>query len=196
MFTGLIHGTGTVQRFNRTGDSVKLTIRVNDSQILDGYRIGDSLAVDGICLTATNVVADQFDLDVMPATFNKTTMNNWRIGKVVNLERALLVSERFEGHIVSGHVDGVGRLLKRMPLGNAILYQFTFPAELAYGIVAQGSIAINGISLTIQKCTPATFTVSLIPHTADNTNLATVLNGEFVNLETDILSKYVNRIMG
>ncbi|SDB34584.1 riboflavin synthase alpha chain [Streptococcus henryi] len=190
MFTGLIKEQGNITKISKTSQSIKLTIRASND-LLKTYKIGDSMAVNGVCLTCVKKSGNQFTVDIMPETFKRTTFARLKINDRVNLEPAMSQSDRFEGHIVSGHSDGIGKLLHRKPDENAILLTFSYPDCLRGEIVNQGSISINGVSLTVVSADINSFTVSLIPHTAKETNLSSLKIGSEVNLESDILAKYV-----
>ncbi|MCQ2010324.1 riboflavin synthase [Sporolactobacillus sp. STSJ-5] len=195
MFTGLIQTVGKIKRMNKQQHHIKLTVSVEDTDRLNGFKIGDSMAINGVCLTATTVEKDSFSVDVMPATFQKTTFSQMKEGTLVNLERAMSPNDRFEGHIVSGHVDRTTRLIQKMKYENSLKLTFYYPPELQGEIVPQGSIAINGTSLTVDDVKPGTFAVSLIPHSLENTNFDRLVKGDYVNLETDVVGKYVKSLL-
>lgn len=162
---------------------------------LDRVRIGDSIAVNGACLTAVVLDGRRFDVDISPESLSKTTLGGLRIGSRVNLERALRLSDRLDGHLVSGHVDGLGELAERTTLANAIILRFTAPEELTRYMIRKGSIAVDGVSLTINECDDHGFSVSIIPHTAHLTSMGSIGVGDPVNLETDMIGKYVERFL-
>lgn len=193
MFTGLVEEMGAVERLREGTDLCKLSLRAR--QVLEGLRIGDSVAVNGVCLTVTERNSDGFTADVMPETVRRTTLRALRPGDRVNLERALRPSDRLDGHIVQGHVEGVGTIARIRPEGNALVYGITAPVELLPYIVPKGSIAVDGISLTVTEVGPSSFGVSLIPHTAARTTLGFRKPGDRVNLETDILARYLERFL-
>jgi riboflavin synthase len=160
---------------------------------LEGTGLGDSVAVNGACLTVVAIKEKSFQVDISPETLLKTTMGQVRVGDLVNLERALRVGDRLDGHMVSGHIDGIGRVTVRHPGGNAIRFTFEASPALCRYIVEKGSVAVDGISLTVNACTDKTFEVSVIPHTAEVTTLGSTQVGHRVNIETDLIGKYVER---
>ena len=190
MFTGIIEELGTVGAMDRRSDSIRLTIEAK--KVLEGTQLGDSIAVNGICLTVTSLGPSYFTADVMRETMRRTGLADVRNGSQVNLERALQVGSRLGGHIVSGHIDGVGRIISITTDGIAKVIRIGIPDTMAPFIVEKGSIAIDGISLTVAAVTPDSFTVSIIPHTIANTTLLTKREGSIVNLETDMIGKYVH----
>jgi riboflavin synthase len=190
MFTGIIEELGTVGAMDRRSDSIRLTIEAK--KVLEGTQLGDSIAVNGICLTVTSLGPSYFTADVMHETMRRTGLADVRNGSQVNLERALQVGSRLGGHIVSGHIDGVGRIISITTDGIAKVIRIGIPDTMAPFIVEKGSIAIDGISLTVAAVTPDSFTVSIIPHTMANTTLLTKREGSIVNLETDMIGKYVH----
>ncbi|TLS53042.1 riboflavin synthase [Paenibacillus antri] len=194
MFTGLIEEVGTLQHISRQGEALVLTIRA--SKVLEGVRIGDSISVNGVCLTAIRFDAASVAMDVMPETFRKTTLSRLVPGDRVNLERAMLATARFGGHIVQGHVDGTGVIRERGAVDNAVYFTIEphDPSLFRY-IIAKGSIAIDGISLTVVDSAERTFRVSIIPHTLAETVLQHKTPGDDVNLETDIVGKYVEHLL-
>ena len=193
MFTGIIEGLGTLDSIQTSGQAKRFGITADFD--LDGTRIGDSIAVNGACLTAVRIQGRRFDVDVSPETVDKTTFSKARIGDRVNLERALRLSDRLDGHLVSGHVDGLGRLQARETLANAIILTFGVPEELARYMIRKGSVAIDGVSLTINDCDATSFQVSIIPHTAKLTTIDVKVVGDEVNIETDMIGKYVERFV-
>ncbi|MGK0550881.1 riboflavin synthase [Enterococcus faecalis] len=190
MFTGLIIEQGTVKEIHRNRQMIQLAFQTSKS-ILSDYKIGDSMAVNGVCLTAVKVSSTFFKAEIMPETFKRTTFSTIKVGDRVNLERAVLITQRFEGHLVSGHIDTVTRLIKKIEKQNAIVLTFAYPSKYAGEIIPQGSIAINGVSLTVTETTTASFSVGLIPHSKSLTNLGNLDVGHLVNIETDIVGKYV-----
>lgn len=191
MFSGLVSETGTIKHLVVRQKTIVLVVEPASQQFLAGAQVGDSVAIDGTCLTIENFTNNQFTVTLMPQTFNKTTFKNRQMGDLVNLERSLQLGSRLEGHIVTGHVDEVTRVIDRHQNENAIELVFQLPDCLAGQIVSQGSVAINGVSLTVMAVNHNTFSVGLIPHTQAITNLDTLGVGSTVNLETDILGKYV-----
>ena len=194
MFTGLIGSLGTVERLAEGSTSCRLTVRA--PQLLSGVKIGDSIAVNGVCLTVVHLRGDTFTADVMPETVRRTTLHLLQSGDRVNLEKALRPTDGLDGHIVQGHVEGVGTIQQIISEGNARVYRIQAPGELLRYIVEKGSIAVDGISLTVTETDDSGFGVSLIPHTAKMTTLGYKSAGDAVNLETDILARYVEKMLG
>ncbi len=194
MFTGLIAELGTVERLAEGSTSCQLTVRAQ--KILPGVKIGDSIAVNGVCLTVVHLQGNRFTADVMPETVRRTTLRQLQPGDRVNLEKALRPTDGLDGHIVQGHVEGVGTIREIAPEGNALVYHIETPKELLRYIVEKGSVAIDGISLTVTETDDTGFSVSLIPHTAKMTTLGYKSVGDSVNLETDILARYVEKMLG
>lgn len=190
MFTGLIQEKGRISRMVKHQHNIKLTCKASRKLLAD-YKIGDSMAINGVCLTCVAKAGDMFTVDIMPETFRRTIFSTCRIGDLVNLELAMSANARFEGHLVTGHVDGVATLVQKKSDETALVLSFAFSKELEGQIVAQGSIAVNGVSLTVVSVESGQFSVSLIPHTAKETNLASLKKGDKVNIETDILAKYM-----
>ena len=193
MFTGLVAELGTVQRLARQGSSYHLT--VGAKKVLENLKIGDSVAVNGACLTVVRMDDSGFTADVMPETVRLTNIGSLQPGSKVNLERTLRLCDGLDGHIVSGHVEGLGTISEQRPEGIAVVVTIATPPELLKYIIKKGSIAIDGISLTVTEVTDTSFSVSLIPHTAKETTIGFKKVGDSVNLETDILGKYVERML-
>jgi len=193
MFTGIIEGLGTIAAVKSSDQGRQL--RIQADFLMDQTRIGDSIAVNGACLTAVRVSGKRFDVDVSPETLATTTFESAKIGTRVNLERALRLSDRLDGHLVSGHIDGTGTLTHRKTTGNAIFIGFSVPEPLARYMIKKGSIAVDGVSLTINACDVRGFEVCIIPHTAKLTTVGQKKTGEAVNIETDIVGKYVERFL-
>lgn len=193
MFTGLVAELGKVQNLVSQGDSYHLTITA--SKVLIGLKIGDSVAVNGVCLTVVQLDSSSFTADVMPETVRLTNIGRLHNGDRVNLERTLRLCDGLDGHIVSGHVEGLGVIISRQPEGIAVVVEIEASPELLKYVIKKGSIAIDGISLTVTKVTGTSFSVSLIPHTAKETTLGFKDIGDVVNLETDIIGKYVERML-
>ena len=189
MFTGIVEEVGTVRRVGGG------TLSIDAEEILTEVRLGDSIAVNGVCLTVTSFDKNHFEADVMPETVRRTSLAELRRGSLVNLERALTLASRLGGHIVSGHIDGVGTVAGLRQEGNALLLTVAAAPALLRGIVEKGSVALDGISLTVAAVTEETFTVSLIPHTREVTNLRAKRTGSRLNIETDIIGKYVEKLM-
>lgn len=192
MFTGLIQEQGRISRIIKHQQNIKLTCKASRKLLAD-YKIGDSMAINGVCLTCVAKAGDAFTVDVMPETFRRTIFSESRVGDLVNLELAMSANARFEGHLVTGHVDSVARLVTKESDETALVLSFAFPKGLEGQIVGQGSIAVNGVSLTVVSAEKGQFSVSLIPHTAKETNLARLKTGDKVNIETDILAKYMQK---
>ena len=193
MFTGLIEEMGTLRAVRRGAHSSVLS--VGAKEILDDLKVGDSVAVNGVCLTATTVDAGGFTADVMHETLRRSSLSALAPGSPVNLERAMAADGRFGGHIVSGHIDGTGAITAKRRDDNAVWYTVAASPSLLRYIVEKGSIAIDGISLTVAEITERDFSVSVIPHTAAVTILGGKGTGDVVNLETDIIGKYVEKLL-
>lgn len=189
MFTGIIEAVGTVQRITKGKESMELEIK--SAKILEDVHLGDSIAVNGVCLTVTTYTDTNFTVDVMPETVDATSIHSLKIGDKVNLERAMSATGRFGGHFVAGHVDGVGKVLRTTTRGNAVVIDIGISPELAKLCIPRGSITIDGISLTIFKLLPNQVTISVIPHTYKETILHTKKVGDSINIETDLLGKYI-----
>lgn len=194
MFTGLIEEIGTVQSIKIGGSSGRILITAN--KVLSDAKIGDSIAVNGVCLTVVSKQNGSFEADVMAETVRRSSLGELKSGDYVNLERAMPADGRFGGHIVSGHIDGVGTITEIKKEENAIWYTVKAETSLLRYIVEKGSIAIDGISLTVAKVTNEDFCVSIIPHTKAETILQYKQVGAVVNLECDIIGKYVERMLG
>lgn len=189
MFTGIIEEKGMISRIERTARKTRLTIRAEN--ILSDVHLGDSIAVNGICLTVIRYEETTFTVDVMEETWRRTALGNLQPGKTVNLERAMAANGRFGGHLVSGHIDGVGVIREIRQEGNGVWYRISAEKNILDIIVEKGSIAIDGISLTVAKVSPQDFSVSVIPHTLAQTTLQERKTGESVNLENDMIGKYL-----
>jgi len=193
MFTGIIEGLGTIVGIRSNGTAKVLTVAVDFA--LDGTRIGDSIATNGACLTVVTLEGRRFTADVSPETLSRTTFGKARIGERVNLERALRLSDRLDGHLVSGHVDGMARLQTRETAQKAWVLAFSAPPELTRYMINKGSVAVDGVSLTINQCDANGFQVAIIPHTGQVTTLGSKGMGALFNIETDMLGKYVERFL-
>lgn len=193
MFTGIVEEVGTVERIQHGRHSAALTIRAE--KILSDAKIGDSIAVNGICLTVTALPSGRFSADVMHETLNRSSLSQIRSGSHVNLERAMPADGRFGGHIVAGHVDGVGKILSTRRDDTAVWYTIAAEPQILRYIVEKGSITVDGISLTVAQVSESYFAVSVIPHTQGQTILKERGKGDLVNLETDIIGKYVEKLM-
>ncbi|AMA73646.1 MULTISPECIES: riboflavin synthase [Aneurinibacillus] len=193
MFTGIIEEIGTIRRIQRGNRSAVLEIAAE--KVLTDVKLGDSIAVNGICLTVVEFSGRHFTVDVMPETLDRTSLSALGPGSPVNLERALAVGDRLGGHFVSGHVDGTGVIVDKRPYDNAMLFEVRTGEELLWYIIPKGSIAIDGISLTVVDVAGDGFTVSIIPHTLEETILQYKGKGDLVNLECDMLGKYIERFI-
>ena len=194
MFTGIVEETGVIRRLDIKGKSG--TIEIKACKVLEGTKVGDSIAVNGICLTVTSMGSGFFTADVMAETVRRSSLKAASAGDKVNLERAMPADGRFGGHIVSGHIDGTGTIADMRREENAIWIRIKAAPEILDLIVEKGSICIDGISLTVAAVTDSDFSVSVIPHTLDVTILADKKPGDTVNLENDIVGKYVQKLMG
>lgn len=197
MFTGIIEELGSVRSVSHSPEGSRIEIVCR--RVLDGARAGDSTAVNGVCLTLVEISSDSFAADVSHETLSRTTLGTLAVGSSANLERPLTPSTRLGGHIVQGHVDGVGELLDVEPSGDGFVLSFALPENLGRYIVEKGSVAVDGISLTVASVGSNagidTFTVAIIPHTWSATNLCSLAKGTGVNIEVDIIAKYVERMM-
>lgn len=193
MFTGIIEETGKVEAVAKGSNSAVITIAA--VKVLEDTKIGDSIAVNGVCLTVTSISGRKFSADVMAETLRRSSLGSLKHGSMVNLERAMAANGRFGGHIVSGHIDGVGVISSFEKEDNAVWVEIETPAKILRYIVEKGSITIDGISLTVAKHTDSSFAVSVIPHTGEETTLLNRNPGDIVNLENDIVGKYVERLM-
>ena len=193
MFTGIVEEVGIVRQVITGSRSGEIAIQAR--KVLAGTKIGDSIAVNGVCLTVTGLSSDGFTADVMPETLRRSNLGSLRKGSPVDLERAMAADGRFGGHIVSGHIDGTGRIAQMKRDENAVVVTIAAARELLALVVEKGSIAIDGISLTVASVSDTEFSVSIIPHTADETVLLRKAAGDTVNLETDIVGKYVQKLL-
>ncbi len=192
MFTGIVEEKGTVKRISRGQNSC---IEIQADKIFSDIHIGDSIAVNGVCLTVTDFSGNIFTADVMNETFSRSSLGSLRAGSHVNLERAMSANGRFGGHIVSGHIDGTGKIISTRKDDNAVWYKISADKNIIKYIVEKGSVAIDGISLTVAKAERDNFSVSVIPHTSEETILSEKKAGDIVNLENDIIGKYVERFL-
>ena len=189
MFSGIIESVGEVQSLRRLRGDAELTVRSD----FRGLALGESIAVNGACMTVASRRGSTFRVVVSAESLRRTTLGSLRARNHVNLERSLRVSDRLSGHFVFGHVDGTGTLVSVTPEGESALYRFSLPSGMARFLVEKGSIAVDGVSLTVFACRRGSFTVSVIPHTAAVTTLGAMRPGQRVNLETDMLARYVER---
>ena len=194
MFTGLVEEVGCVEKLEQLTDAVRLT--VHGPMVTSDAAPGDSIAVDGVCLTVVDKLPEGFTADVMQETLNRSRLGSYQVGSRVNLERALAAGARLGGHIVQGHVDGVGELISRTPSEHWEVLRFAMPTDLARYVVEKGSIAINGTSLTISAVGEDFLEVSLIPTTLVDTTFGDMAVGDPVNLEVDVVAKYVEKMVG
>jgi len=194
MFTGIVQGVGTVRSIDERGGDVTIVFDTGDVA-LDDVAIGDSIAVNGACLTATRIDGSSFAADVSRETLALTTIGDWRVGTRINIEKALLAGQALGGHYVTGHVDGVGEVVSRHDDARSVRVVFRVPRELARYIARKGSICVDGVSLTVNGVEADTFDVNLIPHTLDVTTLGELAPGRRVNLEVDIIARYLERLL-
>ncbi|HJV36830.1 riboflavin synthase [Geomonas sp.] len=193
MFTGLIENVGELVSIEKRGASGSLTVKT--ALPLEEIALGASVAVNGACLTVVRKGGGTLTFDVSPETIDRTGFKNLKAGSPVNLERAMRLSDRLDGHLVSGHVDCVATVTERREVAGNIVFSFRFPAEYGKYIAAKGSVAIDGISLTVNTVTADTFSVNIIPHTAAKTNLEGRRPGDQVNIETDLICRYLERLL-
>ncbi|MHA1226500.1 MAG: riboflavin synthase [Candidatus Hodarchaeales archaeon] len=193
MFTGIIEEIGKVKVISKRDQGYQ--IEFVTKKLIDDLKTGDSIAVNGVCLTVTKRTKKSFQVDVMPETLSKTNLGKLQTGSYVNLERALSVTSRLGGHLVSGHIDGVGEILSRMKYKNAVLYRVEIPVGLLTYIIPKGSVTIDGISLTVVNTGVQYFEVSIVPYTLKNTVLQDRRPGDVVNIECDLFSKYIRHFL-
>lgn len=188
MFTGIIEEIGAVKSV------VSGRLTVSASVVLEGTKLGDSIAVNGICLTVNAIGAGTFSVDIMPETLRRTNLGMLRPGARVNLERALLIGGRLGGHFVQGHIDATGKLVSLIPEGEAVIARYTAPSQVMRYVVEKGFIAVDGASVTVVHCDDTSFSISLVAFTLEHTTLGRKRPGDTINLEVDIISKYVERL--
>ncbi len=193
MFTGIVEELGTIRRITQITNGARLEVAAQT--VLSDAKLGDSIAVNGVCLTVVAKSADSFAADLSAETLQRTSLKQAQPGTHVNLERALSPTSRLGGHIMQGHVDGTGEFIEAGPVGEGWTVRIGFPAELGRYIVEKGSIAVDGISLTVAALDDEWFEIAVIPHTWKMTNLSTLKRGSVVNLEVDIIAKYVERML-
>lgn len=193
MFTGIIEELGEVANIQRSGESFVLTLQAR--KILKDVHLGDSISVNGVCLTVTTFSSSQFTVDVMPETVKASSLQFLKRGSKVNLERAMAAGGRFGGHFVSGHIDGTGVIKSKKQVENAIYYEIEASPEILKYVIVRGSIAVDGTSLTVFDVTDETFTLSLIPHTLSESIIGLKGSGDIVNLECDMIGKYVGHFL-
>ena len=195
MFTGIVRGKGTVDAIHRRGGDVRLSIRSTELPFGE-YEVGESIAVNGVCLTAVGISDHAFDADVSAETLRVTALGGLATGSAVNLEPALALGQRLGGHIVSGHVDCVARVTDRAGEGRSLRFSFEIPAEFARYVARKGSVTVDGVSLTVNDVTEQTFSVNIVPHTAAATIAGEYRVGTIVNIEVDVLARYIERLIG
>jgi riboflavin synthase len=193
MFTGIIEGLGTLVAKRNAGGGMAFDLEAGFD--LSNPQEGESIAVNGVCLTAYNIEERRFTVDVSPESLSRTILGKLNVGASVNMERALQLSDRLGGHIVSGHVDCVATVRERQSKGDFTLFSFAFPKEFGRYVIEKGSVTINGVSLTVNSCSVDTFEVSIIPHTLQITTLGLLARGSNVNIEVDIIGKYVEKML-
>ncbi|WP_191560919.1 riboflavin synthase [Metabacillus idriensis] len=193
MFTGIIEEIGTIGNMQGSEDAIQMTIHAE--KIIHDINLGDSISVNGVCLTVTEFTARSFTVDVMPETVKATSLNSLKAGSSVNLERAMAANGRFGGHFVTGHVDGIGTIIRKKPSANAVYYDIKVSEDITSSLVMKGSIAIDGISLTIFGLEDGKVTVSIIPHTLSETVLGGKQAGDIVNIECDMIGKYIKKFV-
>ncbi|MFC7319435.1 riboflavin synthase [Halobacillus campisalis] len=194
MFTGIVEEIGSVKGIKTKTEALEISIQAKD--ILDDVNLGDSISINGVCLTVTSYTDRSVEFDVMPETFRATNLNELKQGSPVNLERAMAAGGRFGGHLVSGHIDGTGQIVNKTPESNAVYYEIELPDELIKYFVYKGSIAVDGTSLTVFGVKENKVTISLIPHTMEHTVLGNKGAGDRVNIECDMIGKYVAHFLG
>ena len=195
MFTGIVKTKGTIGAIERRGGDVRMTITAPDLPWGD-YNVGDSISVSGVCLTAVELLADGFVTDVSVETLDVTTLKQAGQGDAVNLEPALRIGDALGGHLVSGHVDGIGIVISRSEDARSVRLAFEVPSELARYIAKKGSVCVDGVSLTINEVSGNTFSLNIIPHTAEVTTMGEFDAGTAVNIEVDLLARYIERMLG
>ena len=193
MFTGIIQALGKISRIDRGADSARIEIAAGGLDLGD-VKLGDSIAVSGPCLTVIEFDSTRFAVDVSTETLERTTLGGKRVGTTVNLEKALRLSDRLGGHLVSGHVDGVGRVIDRVALDDYVRFRIDAPQPLAKYFAEKGSVCVDGVSLTVNAVSATTFELMIIPHTLQETTLGTLAGGDPVNLEIDLVARYLERL--
>ncbi|MBA2175183.1 riboflavin synthase [Halobacillus locisalis] len=189
MFTGIVEEIGSLKAVKQKTEA--LEIQISAEKVLEDVQLGDSISINGVCLTVTDYTKQTVHFDIMPETYRATTLNELKQGSPVNLERAMAAGGRFGGHLVSGHIDGTGKIVSKNPESNAVYYEIELPDELVHYFVYKGSIAVDGTSLTVYGVDDNKVTISLIPHTMEHTVLGGKGPGDHVNIECDMIGKYV-----
>lgn len=193
MFSGIIEEIGSIEKIEKIENGIKFSIKCN--QIFEDLKLGDSVAVDGVCLTVTSIYNKIFSVDAVGETLFKTTLGEMKSGDYVNLERAIRYNERIGGHLVQGHINKRGKIRSIIPKGENYLLDISYPPELKKYFINEGSVAINGISLTIAQLYDEYFVISVIPYTWEHTTLKLKKTGDLVNIEVDLIAKYVERLL-
>ena len=193
MFTGIIESLGKVESLQQIGGDVR--VRIHTDLDMSDVHLGDSIATNGICLTVTDWGSNWYSADVSRESLSRTTLGQWKIGQAVNVEKAMLPTTRFGGHIVSGHVDAVGEITQVRQDARSLYFEVTAPVEIAKYLAEKGSVTVDGISLTINHLRGNILSLNLIPHTAERTNIGTWKTGTCVNLEVDVLARYIERLL-
>ena len=193
MFTGIIESLGKVESLQQIGGDVR--VRIHTDLDMSDVHLGDSIATNGICLTVTDWGSNWYSADVSRESLSRTTLGQWKIGQTVNVEKAMLPTTRFGGHIVSGHVDAVGEITQVRQDARSLYFEVTAPVEIAKYLAEKGSVTVDGISLTINHLRGNILSLNLIPHTAERTNIGTWKTGTRVNLEVDVLARYIERLL-
>lgn len=194
MFTGIIQSIGQVIESEKISGDFRFTIKTNFIYP-ERIKLGDSIAMDGVCLTVTDIDSDVVAVDVSIETINKTTVKQWQAGSQINLEPAMTLQDQLGGHIVSGHVDAVGQCLNRKSSARSEVFTFEVPEQLIKYMVTKGSVAINGVSLTINSVSANQISINLVPHTLEHTNLDGLQAGSEVNIEVDTIARYVEKML-
>jgi len=194
MFTGIIKSIGNVIDKKELSGDLRFTVKTHFENP-ENIQLGDSIAMDGVCLTVTEKLQDQVVLDVSVETVNKTTVGQWQIGSQLNLEPAMTLQDQLGGHIVSGHVDAIGHCLSRVASARSEIFEFEIPHELSRFVVTKGSVTINGVSLTVNTIEANRLSVNLVPHTMEHTNLGLLQPNDAVNIEVDTIARYVEKML-
>lgn len=194
MFTGIIEAVGTLTAITPKGEDISVTVEAGKLDMSD-VKLGDSIATNGVCLTVVDCSSTSYTADLSLETLNKTGFTDYQVGSKVNLEKAMLPTTRFGGHIVSGHVDGVGEIVERNQVGRAIEFWVSMPQELSKYLAEKGSITVDGISLTVNALRKNAFKLTIVPHTGDETTIKDFHVGRKVNLEVDVLARYMERLL-